>query len=279
MKKIYEFTLEKTVNSEELVIEKNEKGEEIKVLKPITRKVPQKFFLAKPGRVLREKAEIYYNKIFWECQKEGILPLTQLHKRFSDDGGILTQEEDKWRKDAYETVWNKQAEYKALTEKQELNTEETEKAKKLLDEIVDVWADIQTFEESKGGTLYQNTAEAVAKNRQTLWWMVNLIYSEDDKGNTKLVFGDGSLEDKLNVFDNFNEGEDLFNNNLAQRAFTATSLWNFGRAETQIDFDVAMKAAEAKGLLAVASAIYEQEKTTNKPTVETTNNKDSTPTT
>lgn len=254
MNKLYSFELNKKETIEEPVIEKNDKGEEIKVLKKIDKLIPYKYFLMKPGRILMEKAEIFYNKVFWQCQREGILPLTQLQKRFSDDGGILTKDETKWREETYEKVWTKQVEYKELVDKTSRTPEEEEKMKKTLEEIVNVWTTIQEFEENKGGNLYQNTAESVAKNRQTLWWAVHLAYQEVD-GKNKPLFGEGDYEEKLKTYDAFNEGDDEFSLNLAKRIFLVASLWNFGRANTQEEFEIAIKTAEARGIINVALAV------------------------
>ena len=61
MKKIYSFKLEKTVEVEETQIQKNDKGEDIKVLVKVKKQEPYNYFIMKPGRALTEEAELYYN--------------------------------------------------------------------------------------------------------------------------------------------------------------------------------------------------------------------------
>jgi hypothetical protein len=275
MKKLYEFTLYKTEQVEEKVSDKNDKGEEITITKKVDKQIPYKYFFAKPGRVLAEKAEIEYGKVFWQCQKEGILPLSQLQKRFVDDGGVLNQDEVKWREENYEKIWAKQAEYKELTDKISKTGEEEEKVKNLLGEIVALWTNVQEFEENKGGNLYQNTAESVAKNRQSLWWVAHLSYQEID-GKNKPLFGEGDYEEKLKIYDAYNEGDDEFLSNLVKRFFLIGSLWNFGRASSQEEFEISVKTAEAKGIIDAATIIQnidkkneERTETSNDPVVST----------
>jgi hypothetical protein len=255
MKKLYAFTLHKNSEIEEVQISKGADGKEVKTLVKVNKKEPLNYFFAKPTRVLSEAADLEYNKIFWKCQKEGIMPLTQLQKRFVDDGGVLSKDEVKWREESYETFWTKQAEYQELYKKTSRTPEEEVALKVLLDEIGQIWTDLQQFEESKGSNLYQNTAESVAKNRQTLWWTVHLAYQDLGNDKVKSVFGDGSYEDRLKAYDSYNEGDDVFNADLAQRFFFITSIWNFGKAQTQEEFDIAIKTAENRNLINAVETI------------------------
>lgn len=249
MKKIFTFTLNKEIESEEVQISKDEKGQEVKTLVKVKKNEPHNYFIARPNRVINDGAEMFYQKIFWQCQKEGILPMSQLSKRIIQDGGILTEEESGWRDKAFARFFELQSEQKALNDKKDKTTEENEKLKSLTEEIVNIYSDLQEFEQQKVGNLHQNTAESIAKNRQSMYWA--LFLSHEDLGNEKYVpiFGNGDYEDRLKVYDNFEEKDERFTNQLIQRLFLACSLWNLNKIQTQEEFEISVKAAEKQGLI------------------------------
>lgn len=259
MRKIFTFQLNKEIEVEEPQLSKNDKGEDVKTLVKTKKQEPHNYFLARPNRSIAEGAELFYQKIFWMCQKEGILPMSQLSKRLSDDGGILNKEEIEWREKSFNKFLELQSEQKTLNEKKDKTEEDNKKLDELMTEIVTIYSDIQEFEQSKSGNLIQNTAESVAKNRQTLYWA--LFLSQEDLGDnkTKPVFGNGTYEERLAVYDKIEEEDDRYMNQLVQRLFLSTSLWNLNKVQTQEEFEISIRSAEQQGLIDAIKTITKTE--------------------
>ena len=58
-------------------------------------------------------------------------------------------------------------------------------------------------------SLYEETAENRARNKVILWWMLHLAHAEQE-GKDVEFFGSGDLEGKLKIYDEIDEGEDIF---------------------------------------------------------------------
>ena len=67
---------------------------------------------------------------------------------------------------------------------------------------------IQTFENQAGNTLYQHTAENIARDRTAFWWMLQLSYKDLGDNKYEPVFGKGDEESKFKVYDKLEEDED-----------------------------------------------------------------------
>lgn len=255
MKKLLTFSVPKEIEIEETQITKAADGKEIKALVKVKKNETHNYFLARPNRTVSEKAELEYQKVFWACQKEGILPMSQLSKRINDDGGVLTEAEVKWRADAYDKFFTLRTEQQTLNEKKDKTDDDNKKLNDLMIEIVDIYSKIQELEQDKVGNLQQNTAESIAKNRQSLFWTMFLSY--EDLGDEKYVpvFGSGTYEERLKVYDDFEEKDDDFINKVIQRLFLAASLWNLNKVQNQEDFDISLKSAEQQGLISAIEVI------------------------
>lgn len=255
MKRLYEFTINKKEMVKEPVIEKNEKGEEIEVLKQVEKNVPLTYFIAKPTRSLGESADLFYHSIFWKCVDMGIKSAPLLQKRYLNDGGVLSDDQKKEYETYYNALFEKQAAYRSLNAIKEKSENQVKESEKILNEITDLLAQIQTFED-KGNQLYQNTAETIARNRTALWWMLNLSYKvENDKEVP--VFGAGLYEEKLKIYDALEDREDPFEYELVQKLLLITSLWYNGRAQTKEDFDILMKYQENQGLIETVEKVLD----------------------
>lgn len=259
MKKIVQITLHKKIEVEETQIQKNDKGEEIKALVKVKTKKPYNYFIRKPNRSLSESGELFYNKIYWECVNQGIKPSVALQKRYLDDGGVLSEDQKKDYQKLYEDLFTAQAELKQSQEKKNKTDVEKKQEEDIFTRVVDLFSSIQTVESQAGNNLYQHTAENISRNRTTIWWMLFLSHQDVD-GNMKEVFPGVTYEDKLKIYDTFEENEDPFEIELIQKLLLITSLWYFGKAETQEDFDIALKLAENKEIIGIGEALEEAAK-------------------
>ena len=104
---------------------------------------------------------------------------------------------------------------------------------------------LQEFEEKNGESLYDHTAENIAKNRTSLWFMLNLSYQEIN-GKHIPVFQGEKYEDKIKKYQEIGGDEnDLFNFDLCQKLLLITSLWYFRNFTKKEDFDEIIKVREA----------------------------------
>lgn len=245
MRKLYSFTLFKENIKEEPQIQKNEKGEDIKVLVNVTEKVPLNYFISKPDVILTQEAELYYESIVAKCISKGIYSQSQLNKRFINDGGVLSELEIKEWNGLWEQAWEKQAEKTKLNENQDDNKDKIQVNEK---ELVDILSKIQSFQNKHLNTLTQHTAENIARNRTAIWWTLHLSY-KDTNGKSESIFGNGDFDSRLKIYSELEQKEDAFDIELLKKLLLVTSLWVFGKASKQEDFDILLKMSENSELL------------------------------
>jgi hypothetical protein len=244
MKEIYRFELLKEVEKEEPQIQKNDKGEDIKVLVKVKSYSPLTYFIARPSFSLKQESNLYYESVVAECIKRGILSTIQLRKRFVDDGGLLGSEEKKTYDSLFMNLWERKAELNKLNEEPDKNQDAIKELNKT---ILSILNNLQSIEERSGNSLiYEHTAEKIAGDRTTIWWMLNLAYQDLDNNKFKPVFGDGKFEDKFRVYEQMDEKADLFELELVQKLLLVTSLWCYGGAKTPEDFKAAIEEFESK---------------------------------
>ena len=94
MKRIYEFTVNKEEAVKEESVEKKKDGTEVTTSKDVKKDVPYKFFLRRPTRAMTDDAELYYGVRLAEGIKAGLLTRALLEKRFENDGGTRSDDEN-----------------------------------------------------------------------------------------------------------------------------------------------------------------------------------------
>ena len=90
MKKLFDFRIKKTTTETKEESSKNEKGETVTISKDVETVTSQTVVLRKPNRSLYDEAELFYGVRLSEGIKAGLLTRALLAKRFSNDGGILS---------------------------------------------------------------------------------------------------------------------------------------------------------------------------------------------
>jgi hypothetical protein len=261
MKKLFEFTVPKEVEIEEIETSKNEKGEEVKTTKKSKNKEQVKVFLRKPTRALFDEAELFYGVRLSEGIKAGLLTRALLAKRFTNDGGVLSDEEKSLYATLYVALFEKQNEFQKLSIKDQSERSESENAryKEVITELAELRTQIQDFETAQA-SLFDQTAENRARNKTILWWVLQLSYIVNQDGQEVPFFGLGDFESKLRVYDNIEEGGSEFENLVCRKLAYFVSFWYVGRAASQEEFEK---------LAAIASTESIVETTVNKAMEET----------
>ncbi len=233
MKKIYSFQVNQKTEVEEpktAIVD----GKEFSRPEKVTKEVPKTFVLKKPSRIQFDEAELFHGSVWSDSLKHGMLTEQLLFKRYADDGGIFSKEAMEKRKALVAELGVAQREYEQL----EVTAEKTEELKAKIEVVFKKIAGIReqliNYEQIEQ-SLYQNTAEARARAKTTIWWVLQLAYKEDGE-KTVPLFGDGSYEDRLKVYDEYNEGEDIFWIEVVQRFLFYTTLYLSGRGKTDADF-------------------------------------------
>lgn len=253
MKILYKFSVNKEVEVDESTVSKDASGKDITITSKVKKQVPVNFLVARPNRRITEELELFYSSIYWQCVREHkIMPASQAQKRYLDDNGVLSIEQRKEYNALYEALFDKQAEQAEIRNRPEKTPENAKLEEDTFKEIVDIYSKIQDIENRAGNQLYQNTAENIARNRAALWVTLNLSYYDLGEGKTKPFFAGETYEDKLKSWDKIDEDENDFELEVAQRFLLVSSLFYFGKAQNQAEFDLAVGIADNQELIAAA---------------------------
>ena len=115
MKKLFDFRIPKVIKETKSETSKNDKGETVTVEKEVEVHKSQKVFLRKPNRSLYDEAELFYGVRLSEGIKAGLLTRALLAKRFSNDGGVLSEDEKNRYADLYLKLYENQLEVDRLS--------------------------------------------------------------------------------------------------------------------------------------------------------------------
>lgn len=235
-KKLYSFTVNQPVTIEETEITKDEKGEEIKTIKKVKKEIPLEFAIKKPNRVMLEDAELFYGIKVAESIKLGLLPKALVVKRFENDGGALSIQEEKRIKKLMEELAEAQ---KVLflyeTKDKKYRTEVDDSSARLnIDKVNAIRNELIQIEKTKS-EIFEQTAENRARNRTIMWWVLHLAYKKD---GTKYIpfFGEGSYDERIKKYDELEESEDEFYKKILVRFAYLITFWYVGKITNEEDF-------------------------------------------
>jgi hypothetical protein len=238
MKTMFEFDIYQEKEIEKVDVSTNEKGEEVKVTSKVKTTVPIKLGIKKPTRSLFDEAELFYGVRLSEGIKAGLLTRALLAKRFNNDGGVLSDEEQKEYNDLYLEFFNLQTEFQRLSIKEEaLRTDEEKKQIQNVIEKMNLARErLQRYEMAQAN-LFEQTAENRARNKTIMWWVLQLSLIQGDDKKFKELFQDGTYEDKLKRYDEIEESEAGVEKIAIQKLLYLISFWYIGRAASQEEFE------------------------------------------
>jgi len=104
-------------------------------------------------------------------------------------------------------------------------------------EMAIVRKDLHNFEASQAA-LFEHTAEARARNKTIIWWVLFLshIQGKNDK-EPRPLFGAGSFEDRLSTFEKLEEEGNAADRAIAERMVMYVTFWYSGGATEAKDFE------------------------------------------
>ena len=237
-KELYSFTIDEEKEVEKSHTRKNKKtGEETTVTKKVKEKIPVQVKLKRPSRRELEDAELEYSVEMSRCIKRGILTKAMLYKKYSDTGGVWSEEDAKDYGKLYREIFDTQNEYVRL----ETVDKKTAKQKKKLEELKDTLAETRrkiVDAESTMQSLFDHTADIKAQNRLLLWYtlMLTHIQGEDDEEPTPYFKGE-TFEEKIE--DYYIKEDELsdFYSAAVQKITTILAFWFFNQASTPDEFN------------------------------------------
>jgi hypothetical protein len=195
-----------------------------------------KYAILKPNRRIREDGELFFASETSRFAKAGVLPKAAWNTILSNGGGSISDNERESYGKLLAMYRDKSFEMQAILVKGEANR--TDQDTKRLDEIIleleSIKNDIQSFE-AEQINIFENTAEAKARNRTILWWVLQLAYKQE--GDEYVPFFEGeAFKDKLDNYDIIEENGDVQLSDVIKRFTYLITLWFLGRIDSTEDF-------------------------------------------
>lgn len=236
-KYLYTFAVKKAVEEEREEISKNDKGETVKTTRLEKTIKLEKISLRRPSRRMYDDAELFYGVKLSEGIKAGLLTKALLAKRYEDDGGSMSDREKTEYFETYYALLDHENSYQRLQLNLD-NLDPEEKESRLLEalyEILELRKSLRDIEESQA-SLFNQTAENRARNQTLMWWVLHLGYAYG-----KPIFTGDSYDEKVLMYDDLEEEEDSFWDEVIKKLAYFVSFWYSGQASEKEDFDRALE--------------------------------------
>lgn len=242
---LYQFTLDKEVENVVESTRKNKKtGEETITKRKVKKNEPVEVQIKRPNRRELEEAELEYSVEMSRCIKKGILTKAMLGKKYSDTGGLFSEEDSSDYAKLYKDALDLQNEYMRLDTIKKRTEKQNNRFEKLKEETAANRTKIVEFE-SNFQSLFDHTADVKAQNKVILWYCLHLTYIYDeDKDKFVQYFEGEDFDEKIANYYEFEESEDPFYADLIKKVTTTLAFWFFNQASTQKEFEELMKKTE-----------------------------------
>ena len=244
-KELYSFTLDEEKEVEKTHTRKNKKtGEETTVTKKVTEKVPVQVRLKRPSRRELEDAELEYSVEMSRCVKRGILTKAMLYKKYSDTGGVWSEDDAKDYGKLYKEIFDIQNEYARLETIEKKSDKQKERLEELKNELAVARRKIVDAESSMQ-SLFDHTADVKAQNRLLLWYtlMLTHVQREDDEQPVSYFEGE-DFEQKIEDYYLKDVVSDDFYLAVVKKVTTILAFWFFNQASTPDEFNNLIEQVE-----------------------------------
>lgn len=234
-KTIYEFTVTRQV--EVLTQDKKMEGDkEIVTTIKSKKDVPTRIVIKSPTRSQIDDGDMFYSVQVSQGVEKGLLTRDMFRVRINNTGGPLSKEEE----NQYVGEFSRLIELEIDLEKfrlkgEDLNEEDKKAYETLKQKYSETKRNLQLIE-IQLSNLFVNTAEFKARNKTITWWLVNLCFYENEKGELVSVFGDGDLEKRFDRYYEIEDNEEEFFFQLTERLIIYITAWYAGMARKSEDF-------------------------------------------
>ncbi|MBM3453898.1 MAG: hypothetical protein FJX80_01990 [Bacteroidetes bacterium] len=233
MKELFSYIVKVTKEIEKTE-SKEENGQKITVTQKVKEEVPVKIIIKQPSRKNLEDAELQFSIELSSCIKKGILTKGMLTKKYSDTGGMLSEEDAKELIALYNKITQYQNELLLLTSKSDYDKQvEAEIINKITTTRMRM---VQV--ESLYRTLFDNTADNIAQNNVIRWFCVHMAHTQVmPEGDIEPMFKGSTTEQKLESLHLMDENEDEVYNKAYRKLATFMSFWFFSKNAKREDFE------------------------------------------
>ena len=237
---IYKFTVKKQeeVEEESTTNKKNkETGEMEKVTttKKVKKDVPYDVIIYQPSRRQVEDADMEFSIEMSRCIKKGVLTKAMLAKKYSDSGGLLTEDDSNSLMRLYRELSETQESLGRLLSKKERNKNEQKKADDLTDKFTEIRKQIVDLETTYQ-TVFNHTADTKAQNKTILWYMLHLSYIQAEGKDPEPLFAGSTNEEKEDSYYEKDENGDEIFDLSKEKLMTFISYWYFSQNPSEEDF-------------------------------------------
>jgi len=244
-KELYKFTIDQEKEVVKEHTRKNKKtGEETTVKKTVKEKTPVEVRLKRPSRRELEDAELEYSVEMSRCVKRGILTKAMLYKKYSDTGGVFSEQDAKDYGKLYTEVLNLQNEYVRL----DSADKKTDKQKKRLDKIKEELGTTKqkmVEVESTMHTLFDHTADIKAQNRLLLWYTLMLTHVQGGDDEEPVPYFNGEdFDQRVEDYYKKEDESDEFYLEVVKKVTTILAFWFFNQASTPDEFNALIEQME-----------------------------------
>lgn len=229
---IWTGKVDKEYEVEKEVVNKNDKGEDVKTITKEKVKKPVKLLVKEPTRLEREDADIFAASQINSLITRGVSSQSALRNRLFGD--LVRKAEELQR------------EYATLAPKDE-KTKPDEQTQLKIDnlsvEYDKVLKELLSQEENHSG-LFEKTAEFIVASKMDIYWTLFLSYYQEEGGSVASMFVGKTLEEKYRAFDELEDKREKFYLDAGPKFISIVSLWRRGICSTQEQFDKALAQME-----------------------------------
>jgi hypothetical protein len=230
-----EVDVEKTVEVEKDVeIEKKRKNKDTGKMESYTetsKKMVEEKQIVKETRKEKEKTET----MFVITQPTRILTKAMLLNKYTDVGGIMSEEDAKALAKMYGALAELQTKFTNFKLKEQDPEKFTEKQKEVYEEITTLRRTIATIE-TNYSALLNHTADTRAQNKVISWYLLSLTQVENEKKDLVPFFAGENYDDKKEVLYRKEEDEDELLGIVYDKLMAFISFWYFSVSSTPEDF-------------------------------------------
>jgi hypothetical protein len=174
-------------------------------------------------------AGLFYAKCLADYLKAGLLPYPLVAKRYSNDGGPLTDEEKTQLEQLKKDGEIQQREFFSHVGTSDVPEIQEKKANALI-KLNDINIEIGRIQNAYAD-IFDNTAEMKSRDDTIEWWGLFMTYIDEDGTGYKPLFVGTTYDDKMKSLDAFDALNDPFYNEVSKRLAYLISFWFTSRSE------------------------------------------------
>jgi hypothetical protein len=197
----------------------------------------REFALLSPTRAQKQDGDIYYTAQLSKMVSAGILPRAIWEKVIKNNGGTISEPDRKEYSGLYKQlveVNSRVAELLGGGDEDQLEEDKKSELAEAQAEIVSIRKEMQSLE-SEQINLYENTAEAKARNQTIIWWSLSIAAEKGEDGVFKPIFAGNDMDERMEKYDELVDGSEFFSDIVRRINYLAT-IWYIGAATKHEEF-------------------------------------------